>query len=127
MSATKMGFLRVDFTNLVETARTGNWDAARLAQCFNDMPEEVAQDLLDFKAEIDEHGVITRTGEFTVCAGKWEQDGHETVRNYKVIDHANTLDDAIALAAALNDYPWCFIEYGRHRLVLESHNAENNE
>ena len=55
--------LRIDPMWPVVSAWRGRWDAARLAQCFNDMPIEIAQALLD--AETPEEAAKILGVEFT--------------------------------------------------------------
>lgn len=118
MSAVKMGFFNVNFISLVETARTGNWDAARLAQCFNDMPMDVAKALLERRAEINTEGRVTQVAPFCIVAGKHDSTRYGLEANYKVIDQANDLLTAIEIADKLSDYPWCFIEFNDRYLQV---------
>lgn len=45
--------------SVVDYARAFNWDAARLAQCFNGMPLDVAQGLLKYQLDFQDDVVVT--------------------------------------------------------------------
>ncbi len=44
--------------HLVGLARRKHWTPRRLAICFTDLPLQVAEDLLENRAEIDKHGEL---------------------------------------------------------------------
>ena len=52
------GRMTVDCWATLRVARANNWSASQLAQCFYDMPTEIAQQLLDGKLDITSGGCV---------------------------------------------------------------------